>query len=804
MRTLRDDLKCGVAAIAILLSTTASTSVIAQQSLPTIDVGAGARRTATGPTGARSGTGPSVGRGDAGAADGSGSAGSPTDARTAQTGDRITGYLTNRAKSLKLDKPVLQIPIAVQTVTRETIDDQQTTDVTQAIVGNVSSTSPLPMNCTLFQNLMIRGFPTGTLSMSHLYRNGLLTPNQHCPSTANLQSIEVVKGPAAMLYGRIEPGGLVDMIVKRPLETPYYSVQQQGGSFGVARTTVDLTGPLTADKAWLYRANAEYFHNPSFIDLVNDERWFGSATLTYHPIQNFKLNIDAEYRDVVYTDSNPNIPAIGYNAAPIPISRYIGDPSITVNNPDHDMRRFVGFDWKYEINENWDVVNRFAYNNTRSIQSSMFNICVNAPPIPGPAVPPGACPANSPFGTSTLSLNWGPLNMRSISGNLDLNGKVQTGPLQHVLLFGTDHVSFANVGNIYQANVAQNINVFAPIYTPFGLSRFLTPANGAAVIRKQEWQGFYAQDMISAFENRVHLLLGGRYDYASAISSVGQSTSPVINNAMDRANLLAVSTTDKFFSPRAGLVVQPMPWLSVYGNYTQSYGVNNGVTRANTPLGSQQAVQWEGGVKAEFFESRLLATLAYFDIKKYNLAQNTPTAPNALRGFVVDLLDARSQGVEFDLTGKLTENWSVIANFSHLSTHVTKGSILPANDPFDIRTQAPVVGKRMPAVPENMGSVWLKYDADGAFQGLSAAGGFTYFGNSWVDPANTYLNPAYTLVRGMVAYRFAVGPTHVTAQLNADNLLNQNYYYGTSLFPGRFAGTAGTPRNVMGSLRVEF
>lgn len=794
MKSSHSTLRRGVSACAFIAALSTSASSFAQQSLPTIDIGGASRRTAPGPAASRA---PASGI--------SGPAVAPsTDVLTAQTGDRITGYKTDRTVSVKLNKPILQIPIAVQTVTRQTMDDQQATNLVQAIIGNVSSTVPLPTNCTLFQNLMIRGFSTGTLSMSHLYRNGVLLPNQACPSTANLQSIEVVKGPSAMLYGRIEPGGLVDMIVKRPLETPYYSVQQQGGSFGVARTTLDATGPLTADKSWLYRVNAEYFHNPSFVDFARDDRWFGSATVTYHPIQAFKLNVDAEYQDLNYVDNNPNIPAIGYNAAPIPISRYLGDPSITVNNPDHYMRRFVGYDWKYELNEDWNIVNRFAYNNTRFIQSSMFDICVNAPPVPNPALPPGACPANSPFGTSTISLNWGPLNIRSITGSLDLNGKFYTGPLQHVVLSGTDHVSFANVGNIYQANVAQNINIFAPIYTPFGLSRFLIPANGAAVIRKQEWQGFYAQDMISGFEDRVHFLIGGRYDFASALSSVGQSNSSIINNALDRANVLGVSTNDRFFSPRVGLVVQPWPWLSIYGNYTQSFGVNNGVTRSNTPLGSQQAIQWEGGMKAEFFDKRLLATAAYFDIKKYNLAQNTPTVPNALRGFVVDLLDAESQGVEMDVTGKIDDNWSVIANYSHLSTHVTKGSILPLNDPFDIRTQAPVVGKRMPAVPDNIGSLWLKYDADGAFRGLSCAGGFTWMGNAWVDPANTYLSPAYTLVRAMAAYRFALGPTHVTAQVNVENLLNQNYYYGTSNFPGRFAGTAGAPRNIMGSLRVEF
>nr|WP_245275744.1 TonB-dependent receptor [Methylosinus sp. sav-2] len=221
--------------------------------------------------------------------------------------------------------------------------------------------------------------------------------------------------------------------------------------------------------------------------------------------------------------------------------------------------------------------------------------------------------------------------------------------------------------------------------------------------------------------------------------------------------------------------MQPYPWLSFYGNYTKSFGLNNGVTRAGAALGPQTAIQMEGGVKAELLDKRLSVTLAYYDIKKYNIARNTPGLAGALRGFVYDLLDAESKGVEIDVTGRIDDNWSVIANFLHMNTHVTKGSTLPASDPFDIVTQAPVAGKRLPAVPENMGNLWVKYDADGAFRGWSGAIGASRVGTAWVDPANSFIAPAYTLLRAMASYRFALGPTHVTAQVNVDNLLNSTY-----------------------------
>ncbi len=216
-------------------------------------------------------------------------------------------------------------------------------------------------------------------------------------------------------------------------------------------------------------------------------------------------------------------------------------------------------------------------------------------------------------------------------------------------------MNFANVGDIYQANTAQSINVFAPAYSILGLSR---PSH-ARQRRRRHPQAALAGLLRAGhdlrFDDRVHLLLGGRYDFAAAVNSVGQPNSAFVNNALMRADALAVWTKDQAFSPSVGLVVQPLPWLSLYGNYTKSFGVNNGVTRSNEPLGPQTAIQWEGGAKAEFFDRRLTATVAYFDIVKYNVAQNTPTAPNALRGYVYDLLDAGSRGVEVDVTGRVTD-----------------------------------------------------------------------------------------------------------------------------------------------------
>ena len=155
---------------------------------------------------------------------------------TQQSGDRYTGYDAQKAVAAKIDAPIMQTPISVKVVTREQLDDQPHFNVNETLATNVSSVALLASDCSSLQNTLIRGFPTGSNQIAQVYRNGLLDPNEFCPSTANIQAVEVVKGPASVLYGRSEPGGLIDFVTKQPLETPYYSLTEQAGGFGTTRT----------------------------------------------------------------------------------------------------------------------------------------------------------------------------------------------------------------------------------------------------------------------------------------------------------------------------------------------------------------------------------------------------------------------------------------------------------------------------------------------------------------------------------------------------------------------------------------
>lgn len=701
-----------------------------------------------------------------------------------QGGGRFTGYsVPNAVSATKTDTPILQTPVAVQVVPRETMDDQQAISVQDAIASNVSSVALNPAGFSLNQSYTIRGFNTNFST----YQNGLLQPNLLFIDNANLQSIEVLKGPASMLYGRIEPGGLVDLVMKHPLETPYYSFQEQAGSFGLTRTTMDATGPLTADKALLYRINADFLHTNSFVDFVNAQNIFVAPSISYHPIEQFRLNIDAEYQHVINVDNQPNFPAVGRGPAPIPISRYLADPTVTVPNPDQYIRRYVDYNWTFDIANNWSVTNRFSYNSIRQLETNMFFAC-------------NTC-LNTTTGVGTNSLIFGPANIRSIATNIEINGKFETGFLKHSLLIGTDYFNSNNEFNGFYNFAAQTINIYNQIYNGNGLAGQLSNKNGFAILGTQDWKGVYVQDMISALDDTVHLLIGGRYDWALAGSSVGFPTkNQLSNNALGNANQSLQQIADQAFSPRVGLNYQIVPWLAFYGSFSQSLGANNGLNRVTMqPLGAQKGLQWEGGAKAEFFDKRLSATVAFYDITKSNIATAIAGSPG-----LFDLLNAESKGVEIDVTGLVNDNWSLIANFSHDDARVTKGSPFNPKDPTDVVNEKPVVGNFLAAVPANMGNLWVKYDADGEFRGLSAAAGVSRIGAAEGDNANSFEIPAYTTLRGMLAYRFPWAGSHITAQVNVDNALDATYFYGGTRYVNRLSLTPGVPRTVLASLRLEF
>jgi iron complex outermembrane receptor protein len=694
-------------------------------------------------------------------------------------GGRFTGYAPDFSKpaaSSKTNVPLLQAPMNIQSVTREMIDDRQSLSMREALLFSVSGVNLGYQN---FDRFIIRGFDT----FDPIYRNGLRTPWEVGRETANMQTIEVVKGLSSMLYGRSEPGGLVNFVTKRPLfDQSYHSIQEQTGSFGLTRTSVDLTGPLLDDKTLAYRLNAVYDRSDSFIDFVTSRGGFVAPSLSWRPIEQFRLNVEAEFRDRVFVDAaDVGIPAVGRGVANIPNSRYLANPAFNAGRPQHTQKAFFGYDWTYDIDPDWSITNRFAYSFLPSRRSSVAPYALD-----------------DKTGIAQRGMYYRARTVNAVSTNLDLKGNFDTGPVNHKVLLGLDYLSseISDAGcSFWMGNcdygtglLSEPINIYAPSYLPFNLNLQPSAFNDFWRLRENQ-KGIYGQDYISFLDDHVHVLLGGRYDWARYGSVTSSTSYADIDSRF-------FSTADDNFSPNVGVVVQPWQWLSLYGNFSQSFGLSNGKPGPGAAaLPPQRGEQWEGGVKAELLDKRLTATFAYYEITKTNILAAAFTG-----GYNVPIGGAESKGVEFDLTGRIDDNWSLVATYAHTDTVITNdrargGAMVVAGDN---------TGHRLQNVPRNQGSLWVKYNGQAELAGLSLGAGVLAVDERPGDNENSFVVPGYATVELFGSYKLPLPANYpaLTVQLNVKNLLDTQYYEGSTY--GRMVVYPGAPRAFLVSLRAEF
>jgi iron complex outermembrane receptor protein len=661
----------------------------------------------------------------------------------------------------KTDTPIMETPMSVQVVTQQVMRDQQVVTVEEA-VKNVSGVQRDWGYGSLYDSFIIRGFAS-----SSDYRNGFRLQN-YAPETANVERIDVLKGPAAMLYGRVEPGGIVNIVTKKPLDTAYYSLQQQFGSYDFYRTTLDATGPVADDKALLYRFNLAYTGADSFRDFVFTDRLFLAPSLTWKPTEADEVNLNFEYNDNAFAIDN-GIPALNGANRPvdIPISRTFHEPGSNAKVEDY----LVDLNWTHRFNADWQLRDGFV----AKIQDYTLET----------VVAPFVQDDNRHVGRFANFSNYP--DRHSYGAFIDLTGHFDTYGINHDVLVGGDWFEYAQtlVGSFQPVS---DMDIFNPVYgsVDFDRQRANRDLNPNMFFTGyDEWFGIYFQDQITLWD-KLHLLGGGRHDWTRAKSGFSDVSMAAATGAQ------SIVDTDRF-QPRFGILYQPWQWLSLYGNYIESLGSNNGRSSTNQPFQPEIADQFEAGIKTDFFDGRLSSTLAYFYIEKQNILTADLSTPDDIFDQVA-IGKARSQGIELDMKGQITEALSVIATYAFTDARIT------ANADGN-------VGNRLPNVPENSGSLWAKYDFIGTpLNGFSLGSGVYVAGQREGDNENTLQLPGYARWDAMAAYRFKLGETRLTAQLNVNNILDKAYFKATDTIDGNPRGrvTVGEPRTFMGSIRLEY
>jgi len=661
--------------------------------------------------------------------------------------------ITNAVTATKTDTPLMETPMSVKVVSQQVMKDQQDITVDQVLRNVSGAVAGAGGTGTFF----LRGFGN-----SNVYRDGFLNQSQwsHTEDLTNVERVEVLKGPGSILYGRSEPGGLVNFVTKQPLDTPYYSLRQQFGSYEHFRTNIDATGPLTSNKDLAYRFNLGYQDNNTFQEFGSNERLFVAPTLRWNISDQTTSTLKLEYSDIK-EKGNGTVPLQGSRPAAIPRSRNMGDRW----NYQEDEYVMLSLNTEHAFNDDWKLRHRFNFSNY-VLTMSGINPDGNWNPV-------------QPNGNQTRFFF-----AQNIDGNdyqhnffnaLELTGKFDTGFAKHTLLLGGDYYRSDN--RYTAAGFGANPNQYdtSNIYNPTHMASPPTISSGDITTTNLTlpWFGIYAQDQIE-LPYHFHVMGGLRYDSAEFDNvAIGEYASDRLKQNEDRV------------SPRGGVVWQPIPELSVYGSYTENFGASNTLSRG-VPLPPQTAQQWETGIKTELFDKRFSGTIAYFDLTKQSIP--IAVAPGITRAAG----EQESRGIELDLSGEILPGWNIIGAYAYTPFAETiKDDFSAAN-----------LGKRLNNAPKNSGSLWTTYELQQAMlHGLKFGAGMQAVEQREIGYNETAQAPGYVTANLMVSKLWNVGKSRLTTQLNVDNLLDKTY---TSSVYSYGPSNYGAPRTFMGSIKIEY
>lgn len=642
--------------------------------------------------------------------------------------------------------PLLDLPQSVQILPRAILEDQQALSVAD-IVKNVSGITVPNSSGSRAEDLNFRGFTTGAIFKDGFRNDGFA--NRTANEVANIERVEVVKGPSSTMFGRLDPAGMVNFVTKQPLPKHYLSLQLQHGSFHMWRPSLDASGPLTKGGALLYRFNFAYLDSDSFRDFIYNRRVFVSPALTWNINSSTTLKFYSEYLGGEnFIDRG--LVAIGDRPAPLPVTRFLGSNLVPYPYKQGKIgltfEKFFGPNWSFRSSER-SSVNFAAYNGWQ----------------------PSGLLANISGGT-LLSVTEGytDQNLRIHQWFNDLTGRVKTGKIEHTLLVGFDINSQAFDSETYAGGRRQvRIDIFKPDYSVFPAAIPLTLSSASLGLNR--YGGIYVQDQIK-LTSRLKVLVGGRYDLAQIASR-------------NYLNNVRTNYRNTAFVPRVGAVFNTSSTTSVYFTYGKSFQPQGGLTSTGTTFEPERGNSYEGGFKAELFNRKLTATTALFQVRRAGIL----TADPFNEGFSIQVGEQRNRGLEFDVQGRPTKNWTLIFNYAHNSPVITRDNIYRP-------------GNFIMSTPFNSGALWSTYElSKGRARGFSFGGGVNAIGRRWADLENTAIVPGFLRTDLAVSYRiFHNDKLRYRINLNLNNLFNRYYFEGVR---GRAGIVPGAPRNFMAGVQ---
>ena len=668
------------------------------------------------------------------------------------TGSTAHGYKSDYSfLGTKTQASLKDIPQAISTITKELIEDKMDVRLKDAVedAAGVNMYSG-------YDEYAIRGFRADN---AHLI-NGLRAYNTTLtsPFLANIERIEVLKGPAAVLYGNGDPGGTINMVTKKPLSTNQYGLNLYTGSWGTYRAMGDVTGPISNDKKLLYRFNAGYENAGSFRNQYFAKSFQLAPSISYIPNERVQLNADFS---ISHTNTIADRGQPGFlndnNLLSTPTKLSVTQPGDYLKETDvtsilsfaYKINRHITFNSAVLSHLTWQKLSEHGVEDYITPDSVYLSYTART------------------FNTTTTTL----------SNYLAFN--INTGQLTHHLIVGYDYIishitlqqssgetdNFPNGSGIVGTFSLKNPQYFARPVSTYDMEGADDAVGGPEAYKTQ---GAYVQEQVN-YKN-WQLLLGVRREFYTKAGDTDTSA----------------NSQENVWLPRIGLLYKPTDGLSLYATYNKGFDPFEAsiVSQVfNAPFKPIFSEVYEAGAKATVLKNKLYATLAVYQLTLKNVAVNANDPANP--DLFVQNGREQATGFETEVNGNILPQLSVSVSFAH---NIAKVLDSPVKDD---------IGKIKENAPKNSSTSWVKY----TFAKGGLKGAFVSVGHSQQSARNTLTEgltlPSFFVVNAGAGYAYK----RVKIVLNVNNLFNTNYWVGGYNYINKWPGA---PRNVMLGVGYSF
>lgn len=660
------------------------------------------------------------------------------------------------ATGTKTDTPIQKVPQSISVVTAEEMALHQPKSVKEALSYTPGVAVGTRGASNTYDYLIIRGFAADGQSQNN-YLNGLkLQGNFYNDAVIDpymLERAEIMRGPVSVLYGKSSPGGLLNMVSKRPTTEPLKEVQFKAGTDSLFQTGFDFSDALDDDGVYSYRltglarsANAQQKGS-------EEQRYAIAPAFTWRPDDKTNFTFLSYFQNEPETGYYGWLPKEG-TVEPLPNGKRLPTDfnEGAKNNTYSRNEKMIGYSFDHEFNDTFTVRQNLRFAQNKVSQKSVYGYGMCSDPLytkDQEALKASPClsiPQSQWGHTLTRQYVIDNEKLENFSVDTQLQSKFATGSVDHTLLTGVDFMRMRNDIDSwfgYAGSVAPS-DIYNLDRSGFDFGAHPNPSGPYRVLLKQKQTGLYVQDQ--AQWDKVLVTLGGRYDWADQ-SSFNRD----YGNKSER--------DDKEFTWRGGVNYLFDNGVTPYFSYSESFEPASQTDANGDLFAPSKGKQYEVGVKYVPEDRPIVVTGALYQLTKTN---NLMADPNGSL-FSVEGGEIRARGVELEAKAALSASVNVVGSYTYTDAEYTTDTTYKGNTPAQ--------------VPKHMASLWADYTFfDGPLSGLTLGTGGRYTGSSYGDPANSFKVGSYTVVDALVRYDLArVGMAGSNVALHVNNLFDREY-----------------------------